>query len=90
MESLWSKTTRLPDFEASPEDMRVQNLVIGGGIAGILIAYLLQEKGQKVVVLEADKIAFGQTKNTTAKITSQHGLIYHKMVQNTGRERALG
>ena len=90
MESLWSRTTQLPEFEESPEDLRVQNLVIGGGIAGILIAYLLQEKGQEVVVLEANEIASGQTKNTTAKITSQHGLIYHDMIQNTGKERALG
>lgn len=90
MESLWSKTTELPEYEETPEDLRVQNLVIGGGIAGLLIAYFLQKKGQEVVVVEADEIAGGQTKNTTAKITSQHGLIYHKMVKNAGRERALG
>ena len=90
MESLWSKTVRLPEQEESQEDMRVQNLVIGGGLAGLLIAYMLQSKGQEVVVLEANEIASGQTKNTTAKITSQHGLIYHNMIQNTGKARALG
>ena len=90
MESLWSKTTQLPEFQESPEDLRVQNLVIGGGIAGILIAYLLQERGQEVVVLEAKTIGSGQTKNTTAKITSQHGLIYYNMIKKVGKERALG
>lgn len=90
MESLWSKTVTLPEYEESPEDMRVQNLVIGGGMAGLLIAYMLQSKGQEVVVLEAAKIASGQTKNTTAKITSQHGYIYHKMIKNVGKARALG
>lgn len=90
MESLWSKTVDLPEFEESPEDLRVQNLVIGGGMAGLLIAYMLQSKGQEVVVLEADEIASGQTKNTTAKITSQHGFIYYNMMQNMGKARALG
>lgn len=90
MKSLWTQTIDLPKFEESPEDMRVQNLVIGGGIAGLLIAYLLQSKGQEVVVLEANEIASGQTKNTTAKITSQHGLIYHDMIKNAGVERAKG
>lgn len=90
MQSLWSKTARLPQFEESPEDIRVQNVVIGGGMAGLLIAYMLQRKGQEVIVLEAKEIASGQTKNTTAKITSQHGLIYHSMIKNVGREIALG
>ncbi len=88
MESLWSKTAQLPEFEESPEDLRVQNVVIGGGLAGILIAYMLQEKGQEVVILEANQIGSGQTKNTTAKITSQHGRIYHDMIQNVGEEHA--
>ncbi len=88
MESLWSKTVQISKFEESPEDIRVQTLVIGGGMAGVLIAYMLQEKGQEVVVVEANEVASGQTKNTTAKITSQHGLIYSDMVKKAGIERA--
>ena len=65
-------------------------MVIGAGMAGILTAYFLQEKGLEVIVIEADKIAGGQTKNTTAKITSQHGLIYHDMMKKAGKSRAKG
>ena len=90
MKSIWSKTVQLPKREELAEDLRVENVVIGAGIAGILIAYLLQEKGQEVVVLEAKETASGQTKNTTAKITSQHGLIYHNLIKNCGIERARG
>lgn len=88
MKSLWSKTISLPKKESLKEDIRVQNVVIGAGMAGILIAYFLQECGHEVVVLEANEIASGQTKNTTAKITSQHGLIYHNMIKNLGLEKA--
>lgn len=90
MKSIWSKTVQLPKGKKLTRDMRVQNVVIGAGMAGILIAYLLQEKGQEVILLEADEIASGQTKNTTAKITSQHGYIYYEMINNCGLERAKG
>ncbi|MBQ6843217.1 MAG: FAD-dependent oxidoreductase [Agathobacter sp.] len=90
MKSLWSQTTQLESRETLSADLRVQNVVIGAGITGILIAYLLQDKGLDVLVLEANEVASGQTRNTTAKITSQHGLIYHDMIKNTGMERAKG
>ena len=90
MKSLWSETTQLPKQKELTSDLRVQNVVIGAGMAGILIAYLLQKKGQEVIVLEAEEIASGQTKNTTAKITSQHGCVYHDMVKKAGFDRAQG
>lgn len=62
--------------------------VIGGGLAGILIAYLLQSKGVQVVVLECRKAGGGVTKNTTAKITSGHNLIYKKLISYKGEQRA--
>ena len=38
--------------------------------------------------MEADKICSGVTKNTTAKITSQHGLIYDKLIRKFGVKKA--
>lgn len=90
MESIWKESVRLSSTDALTEDIRVKNVVIGAGITGILTAYLLQEKGQEVIVLEQDTIASGQTKNTTAKITSQHGYIYYDMQEKLGEARAKG
>ena len=98
MQSLWSKTINnhhkqtKPESEDNhlPENLHVQNVVIGAGITGILTAYLLQKKGQEVIILEADKVASGQTKNTTAKITAQHGPIYHQLLKKTDAARARG
>lgn len=90
MRSLWSETIQLEKRKKLTADMRCQNVVIGAGMAGVLIAYLLQEKGQEVIVLEAKEIGSGQTKNTTAKITSQHGCIYYDMIKSTDFERAKG
>ena len=88
MESLWTKTGRLPSFDPLPGDLRTDVLVIGGGMAGLLCAYRLTEAGVDCALVEADRICGGATKNTTAKITSQHGLIYHRLIREFGPERA--
>lgn len=69
-------------------DISTEVAVIGAGLAGILTAYMLQERGVSVVVIEKDQVGCGITKNTTAKITSQHGLIYQKLLRYKGEERA--
>ena len=88
MESIWSQTCQLRQREALPGDLKTDIAVIGAGMAGILIASALQEAGRQVIVLEAERIAGGQTRNTTAKITCQHGLLYAKLIQTLGPEKA--
>ena len=84
MASIWSETARLPHFPPLQENSRTDVLIIGGGMAGLLCAHKLQEAGIDYILCEANTIGTGITKNTTAKITSQHGLIYHKL----GAEKA--
>ncbi|MBQ6630947.1 MAG: FAD-dependent oxidoreductase, partial [Romboutsia sp.] len=56
--------------------------------AGILTGYMLKQNGVDVVLIDADETASGNTKNTTAKITSQHDLIYDKLISEFGEEKA--
>lgn len=86
--SIWSRTAKLPHRQPLSGNITAEAAVIGAGMAGILTAYLLQKQGVQVVVLEADRIAGGQTKNTTAKITSQHGLFFRELIQNMGNQKA--
>lgn len=88
MRSLWKATASLPEFPELVGDVRADVLIIGGGIAGILTAYLLHEKGVKYVLVEKGRICSGTTGNTTAKITFQHGLIYDKILKSDGTEAA--
>jgi glycine/D-amino acid oxidase-like deaminating enzyme/nitrite reductase/ring-hydroxylating ferredoxin subunit len=69
-------------------DLNIEVAVIGGGLAGILTAYMLQQRGVSVIVLECFEIGSGITRNTTGKITSQHGLIYQRLLRYKGEERA--
>ncbi len=88
MESLWQKSTDIPSFPRLCGDISADVLVIGGGIAGLLIAHRLKETGIEAVLVEKGRLCHGTTAGTTAKITAQHGLIYHKLLQNCGREQA--
>lgn len=88
MASLWEETWRPPEFPRLEGDVDTHVLVVGGGMAGVLCAYFLHRAGVPYVLAEANTIGSGVTKNTTAKITSQHGLIYHQLVRRWGVERA--
>jgi len=84
----WLASTAATDYPSLTEDVTVDAAVIGGGITGILCAYLLKRAGLTVALAEADRLAQGATGHTTAKITSQHGLIYRKIEQQMGRTAA--
>ena len=88
--SIWSDGFSLPTFSRQTENFKTDVLIIGGGIAGILCARRLQQDGVDYALIEADRICRGVTRNTTAKITSQHGLIYHKLLRKYGAEIARG
>ncbi|EPB8145626.1 FAD-dependent oxidoreductase [Clostridium perfringens] len=88
MKSVWSESCKFRKREALNKDIKTDVLVIGAGIAGILTAYMLKQKGREVVLIDAAEIASGNTKNTTAKITSQHDLIYSKLISEFGEEKA--
>lgn len=88
MESLWLKENQIERFPELEEDIETDICIIGAGIFGISTAYYLTKRNYKVVVIEREKIASKVTGHTTAKITSQHGLIYHYLLKQYGIEFA--
>lgn len=87
MASVWQQSV-LPRFGRLENEITAGTLVIGGGMAGILTAYMLSRAGADCVLVEADRLCGGVTQNTTAKITSQHGLIYDKLIRRFGTDGA--
>lgn len=86
--SIWIATTPTTNYPSLPGNMSVDTVVVGGGIAGISVAHLLKEKGQRVALIESDRIVEGTTGNTTAKVTSLHGLKYAKLLKRYGEAGA--
>ncbi len=87
-ESIWSEEIALPQFNKLEKNIKTDVLIIGGGLAGLLCAYFLEKENIDYVLVEGRRIASGVTGNTTAKITSQHGLIYSKIAKDYGLEKA--
>ncbi len=69
-------------------DLDVDVVVVGGGITGLTTALLLQDDGARVAVLEADSTGAGTTGYTTGKVTSQHTLTYHQLIEKHGERKA--
>lgn len=88
MNSVWSETAQNEGFPQLTEDINTQVVIVGGGLAGVMCLKELSERGVDCVLLEAKSIGSGTTKNTTAKVTFQHGIIYNKLIKTYGIEKA--
>lgn len=86
--SIWQKNVKMPEFAPLSGDASAEVAIIGGGMAGLLTAHCLREKGVRALVLEADRLCSGQTGRTTAKMTSQHDLIYADLIDRLGEAAA--
>lgn len=90
MESVWQSNVKMPKFDELKSDIKADVAVIGGGIAGLLCAYKLKERGVDCIVLEKGRICERTTGHTTGKITAGQGLVYDKIINRYGREAAEG
>ncbi len=90
MKSIWQMEALPPLPKPQPlrGTVRADVAVVGAGMAGILTAYELHRRGARVVVFDRGKAGGGVTAGTTAKITSQHRLIYDRLITGFGEERA--
>jgi glycine/D-amino acid oxidase-like deaminating enzyme/nitrite reductase/ring-hydroxylating ferredoxin subunit len=68
--SPWMATNDVPTFAPLFDDLDADVVVVGAGIAGLSTAYLLACEGRSVVVLDDGSIGGGQTKRTTAHLSS--------------------
>ena len=88
IESIWERNLKHLPFESLKGNLKTDVLIIGGGMAGLLCAYQLKNAGVDCALAEAKQLCSGITKNTTAKITLQHSLIYNQLIKRFGYEYA--
>lgn len=87
-QSYWIATSQAPARSALEADTAADLVVVGGGITGLTAALLAARAGASVVLLEARHLATGTTGNTTAKVTTLHGLVYSELERRLGLETA--
>ena len=86
--SPWLDGEAGPGYPPLDGDARAEVAVVGAGITGLTAALLLAEAGRDVLVVEMDRVGRGATGYTTAKVSSQHGVVYHSLASAHGDAKA--
>ncbi len=86
--STWMQSIEMPAYSTLSADIDVDVCIVGGGIAGLMTAYLLQQEGRKVCVLEGFEIGSGQTGRTTAHLTYALDERYYMLEKYHGEKGA--
>ena len=87
-EPFWMRTAALPPFPPLDRNLTVDVAVVGGGIAGISAAYLLQSAGLSVALIERERCAMIDTGHTTAHLTMVTDLTLSDIATDFGRDTA--
>jgi glycine/D-amino acid oxidase-like deaminating enzyme len=87
--SLWIDTTKKTNYPPlQNETISCDVAIVGGGITGLLLGWFLQQESFDTVIVDKSRLVEYTTGNTTAKLTSQHYLIYKYLIDNYGEEVA--
>lgn len=81
----WTRDADVPAFSPLRESVRTDVCIVGAGIAGLSTAYHLLKAGKKVVVLDDNSVAGGETMRTTAHLSYQLGTFYHEFERYHGK-----
>lgn len=84
-DSLWLETS-IPSFPKLTRDQAADVVIVGGGIFGLTSAYLLSQAGKKVVLLERDSLASGDTACTSAHLTIVPDIHAHDLESRFGKD----
>lgn len=87
--SLWMDTTPKTDYpKLGSDDATYDLVVVGGGITGVMAAYYAGQRGLKTALVEKRRLVEWTTGGTTAKLSSQHYLIYDYLIESQGEATA--
>ena len=85
---VWIDDTPIRKFPKLQKNISVDVLVVGAGVTGITVAYLLKKAGSTVALIERERVASIDTGHTTAHLTYVTDVGLHQLVRNFGRDHA--
>jgi glycine/D-amino acid oxidase-like deaminating enzyme/nitrite reductase/ring-hydroxylating ferredoxin subunit len=86
--SPWLVSAHTPARPPLHADARADVCVVGGGIAGLSVAYHLALEGRRVMVLDAGPIGGGQSGRTTAHLSNAMDDLYVEIARIHGQDGA--
>ncbi len=78
-----------PEFAPLSSSLTTDVVVIGGGMTGLLTAYLIKQQGYNVIILEKGKIGKGETASTTAHLTYVTDYSLTELTKKFGEDHAV-
>ena len=89
MSSYWLDSVKdKPSFSKLDKNISTDVCIIGAGIFGLSCGYYLSKNGLNVTILDRNDIMEKVSGHTTAKITSQHNIIYKYLIDSVGIKQA--
>ena len=90
MNSYWIESTKESEkeYQKLSKDLEVDVCIIGAGLTGITSAYYLSDSKLEIAIIDRAGICSHVSGNSTAKITSQHGLFYDYLITSYGLDFA--
>jgi glycine/D-amino acid oxidase-like deaminating enzyme/nitrite reductase/ring-hydroxylating ferredoxin subunit len=86
--SCWVASAPATNYPPLRESIHAETVIVGAGIVGLTAALRLCEAGRSVIVVEGLRTGGQVTGRSTAKITTQHALIYRHLIDTFGSELA--
>jgi glycine/D-amino acid oxidase-like deaminating enzyme/nitrite reductase/ring-hydroxylating ferredoxin subunit len=84
----WIDTAPIQKFPRLVRNINVDVVVIGGGVTGITVAYLLKKSGSTVALIERERVASIDTGHTTAHLTYITDVELQELARNFGENHA--
>ncbi len=85
---VWIDSAPVRKFPRLERNINVDVAVVGAGITGITIAYLLKKAGSTVALVERERVASIDTGHTTAHLTYVTDVELQQLVRNFGANHA--
>lgn len=85
--SIW-QSVPVKSYPPLASDQSADVCVVGGGLAGLLSAYLMCKNGFEVIVLERDSFANSETARSTGHLSFVLDEGFHHLIQSLGEDRA--
>lgn len=85
--SYWTDNADLIVYKPLASDLETEVVIVGGGLAGLSVAYCLVQSGKRVVVVEDGNIGSGETGRTTAQLVTALDDRYYDLERIFGKEK---
>ena len=86
--SIWVDLSPGQRFKPLSESIETDILILGGGLTGVCTALELCHTDLNITLIDSNQIGFGTSGRNTGKVTPQSGLVYSKIKNYYGLEKA--